>query len=200
LYKYLLKLGKNMAKVKVEVSARHLHITQSDLEVLFGEGYHLEKIKSLSQPGEFASSALIKIVGPKRELDGLRILGPCRQYTQVELAKSDCVYLGIKAPLRLSGKIEGSGVAKLVGPVGEIELKKGVIVAKRHMHIIPHEALTLGLKTGQEISVALDGERSVVFNKVEVRVNENFSLAVHLDTDEGNAAGIEGEVFGEIII
>ena len=189
-----------MANVKVEVSARHLHITQSDLETLFGEGYHLEKVKPLSQPGEFASSALVKIVGPKRELEGLRILGPCRQYTQVELAKSDCVYLGLKAPLRLSGKIEGSGVAKLVGPAGELELKKGVIVAKRHLHITLHEALTLGLKTGQEVSIKVEGERSIVFNKVEVRAHENFSMAVHLDTDEGNAAGLDGETFGEIII
>jgi putative phosphotransacetylase len=118
----------------------------------------------------------------------------------VELSRTDCFFLGVKAPLRLSGKIEGSGAIKIVGPAGELDLLKGVIVAKRHLHLSPEEALNFGVKNGQEVSIALDGVRSLTFDKVEVRVKENFSAAVHLDTDEGNAAWVEGETEGELIV
>jgi len=189
-----------MKKIKVEVSARHLHVTQEDLEALFGEDYVLESKKSLSQKGEFASNALVKLVGPKSEMENVRIVGPVRSYTQVELSRTDCFNIGIKAPLRLSGKIEGSGKVKVVGPAGELDLEKGVIIAKRHIHLAEHEAHEFGVKNGQEVKVAIDSARSLVFEKVEIRVKESFSASLHIDTDEGNAAFIDAEIDAEILI
>jgi putative phosphotransacetylase len=187
-------------KIRVEVSARHLHLTQHDLEVLFGDGYQLEKFKDLSQGGEFASTAEVTLVGPKRKIENVRVLGPCRQFTQIELARTDCFYLGVQAPLRLSGKIEGSGAIQVVGPQGTLDLKKGVIIAKRHIHVSDEEAADMGLKNGQEVSVRSEGPRSLVFDHVEVRVKDSFNAAVHLDTDEGNAAMLPMTSEGEIII
>lgn len=184
----------------IEVSARHVHITQEDLEKLFGEGFELTKLKELSQGGEFASEQTVTLIGEKNQYDNVRIIGPCRTHTQVEISKTDSYFLGIKAPLRLSGKIEGSGSARLLGPKGEIKLEKGVIVPKRHLHINEEQALHLGVKNGQEISVQVSGERALTFDKVEVRVKENFNTAVQIDTDEGNAAGIEGVIEGELIL
>lgn len=189
-----------MPKVKVEVSARHIHLTQQDLEKLFGEGFKLEKDRYLSQPGQFVSKSNVILVGPKRNLENVRVIGPNRSETQIEVSKTDCFYLGIKAPVRLSGKTIGSAPIKIIGPKGEIELKEGVIVAKRHLHANPEQAHKLGVSNGQKIKVAIEGPRALFFDEVEVRVNDEFDAAIHLDTDEANAAGIEGETKGEVII
>ena len=187
-------------QIKIEISARHVHLTQEDLEKLYGVGYELTKLKDLSQSSDFACEETITLVGEKNRLDNVRVIGPCRSHTQVEISRTDSYFLGIKAPLRLSGKIERSGVAKLIGPKGEVDLDKGVIVAKRHIHMSDVEALNFGLKNGQEVSVFVEGERSLLFHNVEIRVKEDFSPAMHIDTDEANAAGLSGEAEGEIIL
>ena len=188
-------------KVKVEISARHAHLSQPDLEKLFGAGYKLKSVKELSQEGEFAAEETIALAGPKRRLENLRVIGPARSETQVELAYTDCFSLGIEAPLRLSGDIEGSAGGKLVGPAGEVDLKEGIIVAKRHLHINQKEADELGLKNDDAVKVKLIGERGLIFDNVIVRIKDNFKMSVHIDTDEANAAGL-GRVcgFGELIL
>lgn len=188
-----------MAKVLVEISARHVHLTQYDLERLFGEGYKLKKEKDLSQPGQFASPDVVTLVGPKRKLENVRVLGPCRSHTQIEISRTDSYYLGAKAPLRLSGKVIRSGAIKLIGPKGELDLIEGLIVAKRHIHMNPEQAHRVGVVNGQDVKVAVEGPRAVIFDNVEVRVDEEFDEAIHFDTDEANAAGVEGEGEGEII-
>lgn len=187
-------------KVKVEISARHLHITQEDLEELFGQDFKLTKLKELSQRGEFASEQTVTLVGDKGQIDNVRIVGPCRSHTQVEISRTDSFILGVKAPLRLSGKIEGSGKIKLVGPKGEVDLEKGVIVAKRHIHLSPEQANDWGVKNSQEVSVEIENERAVTFHKVEIRIQDNYQAVMHLDTDEANAAWVDGETVGEVII
>jgi len=180
--------------ILVEVSARHVHLTKHDLEVLFGEGYELKKEKDLSQPGQFASTEVVSIVGPKRRLDGVRILGPCRSHSQVEVSRSDCFYLGANAPLRLSGKIIGSGAVTLLGPKGELALKEGLIVAKRHLNVDSNFAHGLGLSAGQNISIEIEGPRATIFNEVEVCFVEESEPIVYLDTDEAGAAGINENI------
>lgn len=190
-----------MIKVKVEISARHAHLCQADLEKLFGKGYRLKSIKELSQEGEFAAEETVALVGPKKKLENLRIVGPVRSETQVELSHTDCFSLGIDAPLRLSGDVEGSAGAKLVGSVGEVDLKEGVIVAKRHLHLNSEEAKKLNLKNDDLVRVKVGGERGLIFDNVVVRIKSNFKMSVHIDTDEANAAGL-GRVcgFGELIL
>lgn len=183
----------------VETSARHVHVTQEDLEVLFGKGYELTKKKDLSQPGQFATNEKVTIVGPKKEM-AASILGPVRPASQVEISLTDARTLGITAPVRESGDIAGSGACKLVGPCGEVELKEGVIAAKRHIHATPEDAEKLGVKDKDIVSVKIDTDgRSLVFGDVVVRVSPKFALAMHIDTDESNAAGCGREVFGEIV-
>lgn len=174
-------------------------MTQNDLEQLFGEGYQLKPEKELSQPGQYASPDTVTLVGPKRQMENVRVLGPCRNLTQIEISKTDSYFLGINAPIRLSGKIIGSGAIKLVGPKGEIDLKEGAIVAKRHIHMNPTQAQKLGVSSGQNVKVAVEGQRALVFDQVEIRVHEDFDLAMHLDTDEANAAGIEKVGSGMIV-
>lgn len=190
-----------MHKVKVEVSARHVHLSQNDLEKLFGQGYKLTPVKELSQEGEFAAKETVTLVGPKRQIENLRIVGPVRPATQIELSYTDCFFAGIDAPLRLSGDLAGSGKARLIGPKGEVDLKEGVIVAKRHLHINPKEATELGLKSNDVVRVRIVSERGLVFDNVIVRIKPNFRMSVHLDTDEANACGL-GRVcsFGELLI
>lgn len=188
-----------MNEIKIEISARHVHLTQQNLEQLFGEGYQLTPEKELSQPGQYASTDAITIVGPKRQIENVRVLGPCRNFTQIEISKTDSYSLGITAPVRLSGKIIGSGAIKLIGPKGEVELKEGAIVAKRHIHMNPTQAQKLGVTNGQNVKVAVEGPRAIVFDQVEVRVDENFDLSMHLDTDEANAAGVEKLGSGVIV-
>ncbi|MGP1543457.1 MAG: PduL/EutD family phosphate acyltransferase [Candidatus Fimenecus sp.] len=188
-------------KVLVETSARHCHLTQETLEVLFGKDYKLTMKKELSQPGQFASNELIKVIGPKGEFPKVRILGPVRSANQVELSATDARSIGILAPVRESGDIENSGACKIVGPVGEVELSDGVIIAKRHIHMTNANAEEFGVKNGQIVSVKINSsERSLIFGDVVVRVSDSYSLAMHIDTDESNAVMADREVYGEVIL
>lgn len=189
-----------MKKIKIEISARHAHLTQNDLEKLFGDGYDLKRTKELSQPGQYASDDTVTLVGPKHSLEKVRVLGPCRGHSQIEISRTDSYFLGIKTPLRLSGKVIRSGAVKLIGSKGELDLTEGLIVAKRHLHANPEQANQLGLSQGQRVKVAVEGPRALIFDEVEVRIDEDYDLAIHLDTDEANAAGVEGELEGELII
>lgn len=187
-------------KILVETSARHVHVTQEVLEALFGAGHQLVSKKDLSQPGQFASTDKVKVVGPKGEL-AMSILGPCRDHNQVEVSFSDARALGVSAPVRESGDIASSAPCKLVGPAGEVELKEGVIVAKRHIHMTPKDAEELGVTNGEIVSVKCESkfDRNLIFGDVVVRVSPKYSLAMHIDTDECNAGGLAGEVYGEIV-
>lgn len=184
--------------VMVETSARHVHVTQETLEKLFGAGYELTVKKMLSQPGQYASNERVTVVGPKRELAGMSILGPVRGADQVELSLTDARGIGIIAPVRESGDVAGTPGCKLVGPAGEVEIAEGVIAAKRHIHFTPADAEAAGVADKQIVKVACGGEgRKVVFDDVVVRVSDKFAAAMHIDTDESNAAG--GPTEGEII-
>lgn len=174
--------------VLIETSARHVHVTQEALETLFGAGYELTKKKDLSQPGQFACEERVQVIGEKSSFPAVSILGPVRPASQVELSASDARSIGVKAPVRESGDIAGSGACKLVGPKGEVELKEGVIVAKRHIHMTPEDAEKYGVKDKQIVSVEIkSAERSLVFGDTVVRVSPKFALAMHIDTDESNA-------------
>ena len=188
-----------MAQVLVETSARHVHVTQEDLETLFGKGAELHVKKMLSQPGQFASEERVDVVGPKKTLSGVSILGPVRKASQIELSLTDARSIGIVAPIRESGDIAGTPGCKLVGPCGEVEVKEGVIAAKRHIHMTPADAEAFGVKDKDIVSVKLDTERGLTFGEVVVRVSDNFALAMHIDTDESNAACAAGKVYGEVI-
>ena len=186
-------------KVLVETSARHLHVTQETLEVLFGKGATLTKKKDLSQPGQFACEEKVTVVGEKSSLKA-SILGPVRSADQVELSLTDARSIGVKAPVRESGDIAGSGACKLVGPCGEVELTEGVIAAKRHIHFTPADAETFGVNDKDIVNVKVETNgRSLIFGDVVVRVSPKFAAAMHIDTDESNAAGCAGEVYGEIV-
>ena len=186
-------------KFLVETSARHVHVTKEDLETLFGKGYALTKKKDLSQPGQYACNEKVTIVGSKKEM-AASILGPVRPASQVEISLTDARSIGVDAPIRESGDVAGSGACKLVGPCGEVELKEGVIAAKRHIHATPEDAEKLGVKDKDVVSVKINTDgRSLVFGEVVVRVSPKFALAMHIDTDESNAAGCGREVYGEIV-
>ena len=188
-----------MEKFIVEISARHIHVTKEQVAILFGEGHALTPKKDLSQPGQFACEEKLTIVGPRGELKA-SILGPERKEAQVELSLTDARTLGVEAKIRESGDIEGTAGIKLVGPEGEIELEKGVIAAKRHVHMTPADAEKYGVTNGEIVNVKVETEgRSLVFGDTVVRVRDDFALAMHIDTDEGNAAGIKGSALGEIV-
>lgn len=188
-------------KVLVEISARHVHVSQEDLETLFGKGYELTVKKMLSQPGQFACEERVKVIGTKGEFPAVSILGPCRKETQVELSLTDARSIGVTAPVRESGDIEGSGTCKLVGPAGEVELTKGVIAAKRHIHATTADAEKMGLENGEIVSVEIptSNGRNLTFGDVVVRVSESYALAMHIDTDEANAAGMAPNTIGTVI-
>ena len=186
--------------VLIETSARHVHVTQEHLEILFGEGYELTKKKDLSQPGQFACEERIAVIGPKSSFPAVSILGPVRPATQVELSAGDARSIGVAAPIRESGDVAGSGACKLVGPKGEVEISEGVIVAKRHIHATPEDAEKYGLTDKQIVSVKVESDgRSLVFGDVVVHVSPKFALAMHIDTDESNAASCKPGMMGEII-
>lgn len=188
-----------MLKVLVESSARHAHVTKEHLAVLFGEGHELHNKRELSQPGQYLTEEKIRIEGPRGAIDKVSILGPERPATQVEISFTDARVLGITPPVRESGDIAGSAAVKLVGPAGSVELAEGAIVAKRHIHLTPKVADEAGLKDKQIVSVKIGGDRGLVFNEVVCRVHANFAPAMHIDYDESNAAGLGGEVFGEVL-
>ncbi|MBR0542085.1 MAG: phosphate propanoyltransferase [Clostridia bacterium] len=186
--------------VLVETSARHVHVSQEALETLFGAGYELTKKKDLSQPGQFACEERVQVIGEKSSFPAVSILGPVRPDCQVEISASDARAIGVKAPVRESGDIAGSGACKLVGPKGEVELKEGVIIAKRHIHMTPEDAEKYGLKDKQVVSVKIESaERSLIFGDTVVRVSPKFSLAMHIDTDEANAVLAPAGVMGIIL-
>ena len=185
-------------KFIVETSARHVHLTAETVETLFGKGHTLTNKKDLSQPGQFACEEKVTVVGPKGSLKA-SVLGPTRPADQVELSLTDARTIGVVAPVRESGDIAGSFGCKLVGPCGEVEISEGVIAAKRHIHMTPEDAEKLGVSDKEIVSVKLDTERALTFSNVVVRVNKNFALAMHIDTDEANAACAVGAVYGEIV-
>ena len=185
--------------VPIGVSARHIHLTQEDVETLFGKGYTLTKKKDL-MGGQFASNELVTIVGLKlRAIENVRILGPVRKASQVEISSTDAIKLGIKAPIRESGNIAGSAPIAVVGPCGAIYLNEGCIVAKRHIHMSPADAERAGVKNGDIVSVKVDNERATTFNNVLIRVDPSFTLEMHIDTDEANAAKISTGMTAEIV-
>jgi len=189
-----------MSKIKIEVSARHCHISRKDLDKLFGKGYKLTVYKELSQPGQFAAEETLIVKTKGGKIENMRILGPVRKNTQIEISATDARILKINPPVNLSGNLRGSSGAILVGLRGTLKLKKGIIIAKRHLHCNKKQALELGIKKGQKVSVKTLGDRSVTFHNILVRVREDFDLSIHIDTDEGNASlagGICAE--GEII-
>ncbi len=187
-------------QVLVETSARHLHLSQKDLDTLFGEGYQLTNKKDLSQPGQFACVERVDVIGPKKTIANVSILGPVRPASQVELSMTDARSIGIDAPVRESGDIEGSGSCKLVGPKGEVELSQGVIIAKRHIHMTPEDAQEFGVQDKDVVSVQIPSNgRALTFGDVVVRVSPKFALAMHIDTDESNAAGVTPGTMGTVI-
>ncbi len=185
-------------KFIVETSARHVHVTAEAVEILFGKGHTLTNKKDLSQPGQFACEEKVTVIGPKGSLKA-SILGPARPANQVELSLTDARTIGVVAPVRESGDIEGSGDCIIEGPCGSVEVKGGVIAAKRHIHMTPDDAEAIGVSDKQIVEVRLNTSRPLTFGDVVVRVNKNFALAMHIDTDESNAAGATGTVYGEIV-
>ena len=176
--------------VPIGVSARHIHLTQEHVEILFGKGYQLTKKKEL-MGGQFASNELVTIVGLKlRAIENVRVLGPVRSKSQVEISATDALKLGVKAPIRPSGEIKGSAAIAVVGPKGVVYLEEGCIIAKRHIHMAPKDAQAAGVVDGEIVSVKADNERGTVFNHVQIRVDDSFTLEMHIDTDEANAAKI----------
>ena len=188
-------------KILVETSARHVHLTTEAVEALFGKGYKLTVKKPLSQPGQYASEERVDVVGPKRTLTGVSILGPVRKETQVELSLTDARTIGVAAPVRESGDIAGSGSCMLVGPKGQVTLTEGVIAAKRHIHMTKADAADFGVKDKDEVMVKVeDTGRSLIFDDVVVRVSDAYALAMHIDTDESNAACVKNGTMGEVIL
>ncbi|MCQ2431182.1 MAG: phosphate propanoyltransferase [Clostridia bacterium] len=187
-------------QILVETSARHVHLTNEHIEILFGAGHTLTNKKDLSQPGQFACEERVTVVGPKKSIERVSILGPARPETQVEVSFTDARTLGVDAPVRESGDIKGSAGCKLVGPCGEVEISEGVIVAKRHIHLTPADAAEFGVEDKQIVKVAINSEgRKTIFDDVVIRVKSTFAAAMHIDTDEANASCAFGKCYGEII-
>ncbi len=182
----------------VEASGRHVHLSKEHLEELFGKGYKLTHAKNLSQPGQFVAKERVRVIGPKGEFSGVAILGPCRNFSQVELSFTDCREIGVEGVVRESGKIKGTpGI--LIG-VGDkyVQLKEGVIVAKRHVHMTPADAEKFDVKDGENVKVKVNSERPVIFDDVLIRVKDSFSLSMHIDFDEANSCGFIPGVIGSI--
>lgn len=181
----------NNDTVPVGVSNRHIHLSTADLETLFGAGYELTPIKDLSQPGQFACKETLTIVGPSlRPIENVRVLGPVRKASQVEISRTDSFTLKVKPPVRESGDIAGSAPVTIIGPRGVVTLKEGCIIANRHIHMSTDEGAAFGLSDGQYVDVEVNGERRTKFYDVQVRVHKDFRLEMHIDTDDANAAGI----------
>ena len=185
--------------IMIEPSARHMHVTQQDLETLFGPGHQLTPKKELSQPGQYACEEKVTVVGPRGEMK-MTILGPVRKATQIEISLTDARTMGLNPPVRESGDIAASAPCTLVGPAGTVELKEGVIIAKRHIHMHPDDAARFGVQDKQVVGVKVDSDgRSLIFGDTVVRVHSTYALSMHIDTDEANAAGAKGNVYGEIV-
>ncbi len=188
-----------MMLVPIGVSARHIHLSREHIEILFGEGYELNVLKPLSQPGQFAAEETVAVVGTKGKFDKVRILGPARGATQLEISRTDAFALGVNAPVRQSGNTAGTPGIKIIGPKGEVETQEGVIVAARHIHFHISDAERWNIKDGQLLKVKVQGERPLIFKEVIARVSAQFALDMHIDTDEANAAGAKNGDQAEII-
>lgn len=196
---YLVPLTVQDNQVVVSVSARHIHLTEEHLAELFGHGYQLTPLKDLSQPGQYAAKETLKVIGPKGMLEEVRILGPTRPQSQVELARTDAYQLGVQPPVRDSGDTKKTPGIVLVGPKGALNLDRGVILAAAHIHMPPEDAERLDLTDGDRVQVLLEGERSIIYNNVLVRVHPQFALEMHVDTDEGNAALLSSQNVGFVL-
>lgn len=183
----------------IALSNRHIHVSKKDLETLFGEGYELTHMKDLSQPGQYACDEKVDLVGPKRTIKGIRILGPVRPDTQLEVSITDAYTLGIDPMIRNSGDIKNTPGAKLIGPKGEVDIDSGIIVAARHIHMHTSDGEDFGVKDGQIVNIKTDGPRGLVFDNVLVRVHPEYALEMHVDVEEGNAAGVRNGDLVEII-
>ena len=187
-------------EIPVGVSNRHIHLTREHVEILFGKGYELEKLKDLSQPGQYACKETLTIIGPSlRPIERVRVLGPERRASQVEISKTDSYALKVKAPVRESGKIQGSAGVTIVGPVGVVKLDEGCIIANRHIHMAPADAARFGVADGDTVTVDAVGERRTRFFDVQVRVSPDFCLEMHVDTDDANAVGLSGKSTVKIV-
>lgn len=187
-------------KLEINASNKHIHLDQDDLDKLFGKGYELTFKKALKQPGQFASEEKVQVIGPKGSFPGIRVLGPLRKDTQLELALTDCRQIGIDAPIRESGNVKGTPGCRLVGPKGEVELEYGVIVAKRHAHFSPEDAKEAGVENGQIVKIKIESEeRTTIYDDVICRVSDSCATEVHVDTDEANAAAMGGGAVCEIV-
>lgn len=178
-------------KVPVGISNRHLHLSQEHIEVLFGAGHQLTPTKDLSQPGQFATEETVTLVGPKGSMPGVRVLGPARKATQIELSATDTFKLGVKPPVHDSGDLAGTPGVEIVGPAGKVQLGEGTIIAARHIHMTPEDAQKYNLKDGDHVKVAISGPRAGILERVLIRVSPNYALDMHVDTDEGNAFGLK---------
>ena len=186
-------------KVSIGVSNRHVHLTKEHLEVLFGEGYELRKKSDLTQPGQYASSSLVTIKTEKSEIENVRVLGPVRTYTQVEISKTDAYKLGLNPPIRDSGDVSGSSPITIIGPVGTLNLEEGCIIPTRHIHLLPSQLKMYELEGKDKVSVRLDGEKGGILNNVGLKVSEESFFELHIDTDDANAHLIKNGDIGEII-
>ena len=187
-----------MNLVKIAVSNRHIHLTKEDVDILFGKNYELTKRNDLRQIGQFACKETVEVLGPKNKFEKVRIVGPVRSYTQLEVSKTDAKTLGVIAPLAYAGGAQNPGLVTLIGPNGRVE-KACAIIAMRHLHLSKEDGKKFGIKNKDIVSVKVDGDRGVVFKNVVVRMEQNFVTEIHLDTDEGNAVGISNEAMGELI-
>ncbi len=177
--------------IPVGISNRHIHLTREHVDTLFGKGYELQKLKDLSQPGQYACKEQLTIIGPSmRAIEGVRVLGPERKASQVEISRTDSFVLKVKPPVRESGDIAGSAPVTIIGPKGIVVLKEGCIIANRHIHMSVEEGERFGVKDGDYVDVELAGERRSLFYDVQIRVHKDFRLEMHIDTDDANAAGV----------
>lgn len=182
------------AGVPVGISNRHIHLSQADLDQLFGAGYQLTPMKELSQPGQFACKETVTICGPKGAIEKVRVLGPVRKETQIEIVAGDCFKLGVKAPAKLSGDLAGTPGITVVGPKGSVQTAQGLIVAQRHIHMAPADAQDYGVQDGQIVKIRVGGLRGGIYDNVAIRVTTSSKLECHLDTEEANAMGVAGTV------
>lgn len=183
-----------VAGVPVGISNRHIHLSQADLDQLFGAGYQLTPMKELSQPGQFACKETVTICGPKGAIEKVRVLGPVRKETQIEIVAGDCFKLGVKAPAKLSGDLAGTPGITVVGPKGSVQTAQGLIVAQRHIHMAPADAQAYGVQDGQIVKIRVSGLRGGIYDNVAIRVTTSSKLECHLDTEEANAMGVAGTV------
>lgn len=186
-------------QLPIALSNRHIHLSQEDLEALFGEGYELSHMRDLSQPGQYACEERVDVVGPKNIIKGVRVLGPTRNNTQLEVSISDAFKLGVEPVIRNSGDIKGTPGAKIVGPKGEVEIEEGIIIAARHIHMHTKDGEKFGVKDKDVVKVKTEGPRAVLFENVLVRVSDSFALEMHVDIEEGNAAGVKNGDIVELI-